>query len=100
MIQFRQRKNTLAVNLHRVFYIVWSKFCDEMIRDEVRNLNEFETEIEDKPYKLFEVIGTLSHSPVEERLVLPYQLAQNLLAKLFFGKTRKERVVVRLTQLF
>ena len=90
MSQFQQRKDMLAGNLHRTFHIIWSKFCDEKMRDKVRNLNDYETTIQDNPYKLLEVIEQLSHSPVEERLVLPYQLAWDLLAKLFLVKQDKK----------
>ena len=65
MSQYQQRKDSLARKLNRAFFEIWSKFCDEKMRDKVCNWNEYEVTIQDNPNKLLKVIEQLSHTPVE-----------------------------------
>ena len=68
--EFVKRKVKLKTNMKKAYALIFQEHCSRTMQIRVKELSDFETDIQDDPIKLLEAIGRLMHEPI--RATHPY----------------------------
>ena len=95
---YLERKVALENNMVKAYALIFSTYCNKTMQTRVENHHLFQTDIQDNPIKLLEVVQVLMHDGIRERF--HFASVTEALRNLFFIKQHEQESVLDYSKRF